>query len=323
MSALLLLAACVALGTYGVVSLAVSGPVLLVARRLARGAAADPAARARALLGLRVLPCGAGLLAAGIATLAFLTFEPTASVEPLSLPLVALAALGGVPVAAAARRWWSEREAARKLGARWRQSGETLRLSGFDLGVHVVDLAFPVAAVVGAFRPRLLLDRRLLGACERPELHAVLDHEVAHVRARDNLKRLALRLCPDALALTPVARRWEEAWSAAAEQAADAAAARRRPEGDLHLASALVKLARLATTTPAAPLPLPASTVLGSGPIEDRVRRLLEPGTGAAAPKRSSTAALTAAALLGAAALGLLELRAVYDVVERVVTLLT
>jgi beta-lactamase regulating signal transducer with metallopeptidase domain len=98
----------------------------------------------------------------------------------------------------------------------------------------------------------------------------MLTHECAHVSARDNVKRLLIRACPD-VAGPPVVL--ERAWAAAAEEAADAVAARLSPAARLDLAQALIRVARLAV--PQTP-PLASAFYLG-GSIESRVRRLADP----------------------------------------------
>ncbi len=71
------------------------------------------------------------------------------------------------------------------------------------------------------------------------ELQTALQHEVAHVRRRDNLKKLLLRFVafPGMAAL-------EAAWLEATEMAADDAAVSNAAEA-LDLAAALLKLSRL------------------------------------------------------------------------------
>jgi beta-lactamase regulating signal transducer with metallopeptidase domain len=128
-------------------------------------------------------------------------------------------------------------------------------------------------AVVGLVTSRLFVARRVIEVCTPEEFDAVVAHEHAHARAHDNLRRLAMTATPDLLALLPAGRRLLEAWTMAAELAADERAARRTP-GGLHLAAALVKVARLAVTP--AP-PLTASTLFEGQPITERVRRLLDP----------------------------------------------
>ena len=87
----------------------------------------------------------------------------------------------------------------------------------------------------------------------------------------------------------------------------------------MHLASALVKLARLAV---GAPMPLCGSTVLGSGPVERRVRHLLADAGPAEPAATPLVLGWAAAALLVALVLALTRLDGVYTLVERVVSAL-
>jgi beta-lactamase regulating signal transducer with metallopeptidase domain len=122
----------------------------------------------------------------------------------------------------------------------------------------------------------------------------MITHECAHVSARDNVKRLLIRACPDPFG-TP--RHLDRAWAAAAEEAADAAAARIRPSARLDLAQALIHVARLAV--PRTP-ELVSAFYLG-GSIDARVRLLVDPPADVA-PPRWRRFAVPALALLAAAA---------------------
>ena len=77
--------------------------------------------------------------------------------------------------------------------------------------------------LVGVVRPKLLVTRPLIDALTADELRAAIEHEVGHLGAWDNLKRLAMRATPDGLSLLPASRGIERQWAAAAELAADAA----------------------------------------------------------------------------------------------------
>ena len=107
-----------------------------------------------------------------------------------------------------------------------------------------LDAQTPAMTLVGVFRPQLLVTRPLIEALTEEELHAAVEHEIAHLGAWDNLKRLAMRATPDALSLLGASRGLEHDWALAAEHVADAAAAH-DPATGLALASALLKVARL------------------------------------------------------------------------------
>ncbi|HMD17955.1 MAG TPA: M56 family metallopeptidase [Terriglobales bacterium] len=123
----------------------------------------------------------------------------------------------------------------------------------------------PPLTLVGIRRPRVLVSESTVALLSHDELRVALKHELAHMRSRDNLKKLVLRFCP-----FPGMAGLESAWSQAAELAADDAAVARLDDA-VDLAAALVKLSRLVPVE-AAPL-CTAGFVTGS--ISARVERLL------------------------------------------------
>jgi len=133
----------------------------------------------------------------------------------------------------------------------------------------------------------------VLQSCTREELSSVLAHEVGHVAARDNLKRLVFKLLPDVVSALPSGRALEKQWEGASEAAADARAAGTRPGAALDLAAALVRVARLAAR--GTWVPLPARALLDGASVAPRVERLLEAGP---APRGRARLALAWAALL-------------------------
>ena len=147
------------------------------------------------------------------------------------------------------------------------------------------------------------------GGDEAVEL--VAPHEQAHAREYDNLRRLAIAAAPDVLGLCAGGGRLDAAWKQAVEFAADEAADGVH-DGGLHLASALLKVARLAT----GPIdPVPASALYHGDPIAERVRRLVDPPAGADAPGWPAWArAAASAAIIGAA---LLAVPWLHDAAER------
>jgi beta-lactamase regulating signal transducer with metallopeptidase domain len=151
---------------------------------------------------------------------------------------------------------------------------------GIALPTYRIAPRWPVVCVVGVLRPRLFVAEAVLDACTPEELGSVLAHESGHVAARDNLKRLAAKFLPDVLPWIPAGRALDKAWETAAEAAADARAAAARPGGSLDLASALLRVARLARG--GTPIELPAPALLDGGGVAPRVERLLtdEPQAG-------------------------------------------
>jgi len=123
----------------------------------------------------------------------------------------------------------------------------------------------PPLTLVGLRRPRVLISESAVALLSHDELHIALKHELAHVRSRDNLKKLVFRFCP-----FPGISKLESAWSEAAELAADDAAVSNLDDA-VDLAAALVKLSRLVAVEVA-----PVCTVgIVTGSISARVARLL------------------------------------------------
>ena len=189
--------------------------------------------------------------------------------------------LGFAVLGAAA--WRSARllAAAHRLTHAWREVSEPIALEGISVPAVAVTSPFPIVAVVGLRRPTLVIARSVLAACTPDELRAILAHEQGHIDRRDNLRRLMLAVSPDVLAWLPASDRLFAEWCDAAEEAADDDAAQVGAAGRLHLASALVKVARLATGQPASDV-MPASALYCGTNLNTRVRRLLEPPTAAA-----------------------------------------
>jgi Zn-dependent protease with chaperone function len=259
------------LGTYFVVSTLLSVAVVLgwplVAATPARASVA-----ARRLFILRLVPALGGLATAVLIAVAYGIWEPRVEYERVGWVALAAAAGGAMLLAIAAAglltAMVSTARIRRRLVAATRGT-----LSTAPLPASIIDTAFPVVAIVGLVLPRLFVARSVLDACSPEELDAVLAHEQAHAREHDNLRRLAMAAAPDVLGLCAGGSRLDAAWKQAAEFAADEAAARGR-DGGLHLASALLKVARLAT----GPLePVPASALYHGEPIAERVRRLVDP----------------------------------------------
>jgi len=308
-----LLAASAALGTFAGVTALGSLVARALAGRVGDGDR-DPAGSARRLFALRTLPSLLGLASAcGVALPAFVLYEPRGALEAPGWTFVLLAIAGAVAIAGGLRRalrdWW----ATRRLRREWTRQGAPLTLAGAPAPAYRIRHPFPVVTVVGILRPRLFVAEQVIERLSGPELAAVLAHEQGHVSARDNLKRIALRLAPALWA--PEARRLEERWEQAAEEAAD-------DGGGLELAAALVKTARLASA--GSRIDVPAAAFHRGGALARRVRRLTEARPSAPGPPRSRGAIswiVLAAAVVGALAWSLASLAPVHGLIERVVHL--
>ena len=150
--------------------------------------------------------------------------------------------------------------------ARWLEGANPLNV---DSDAQVVTFRSrreaPPLTLMGVRRPRVLVSESTVALLSHDELHVALQHELAHMQSRDNLKKLVFRFCP-----FPGMARLESAWSQAAELAADDAAVSNLDDA-VDLAAALVKLSRLVPVEAA-----PACTVgFVTGSISARVARLL------------------------------------------------
>jgi Zn-dependent protease with chaperone function len=275
--------------------------------------AADRAAR---LLRLRLLPLVFGSSAMVLAVISFLRFEPRDIDESPGWVIRLLAGAGLLLLASAGWRAIQIALATRRAWLIWRETASPVEPGALDdLGIpaFAVTSAFPVVAVLGFWRPRLVIARSVLDACTRGELHAILQHERHHLQRRDNLRRAVLAIAPDPLALLPASRQWLRAWHEATEEAADDFARRASDAGGVMLAQALVKVARL-TPPGSFAVGLPASALYGGEHLEQRVRRLLQP---IGDRPRQGRQALSFGAIAAAAFSGsVLALESLHDLVE-------
>jgi Zn-dependent protease with chaperone function len=154
----------------------------------------------------------------------------------------------------------------RRIVAAWTRQERALDEGRWGIRAFAIDADFPVVAVAGVIRPKLYVDRRVLDACLPGELDAIAAHERAHVRHRDNWRRLLIGACAGPTSLEAAA------WREAAERAADTRAAD-SPRQALNLASALLKMARLAPSRTFERTAL--STIHDGGSLETRVAYLL------------------------------------------------
>jgi beta-lactamase regulating signal transducer with metallopeptidase domain len=236
----------VCLSFFAVVYAIASALISQVWRFRSRNSAA-PRKTATLLLSLRATP----LLSAALVTLAivlpsFLELEPRSSAEPIG-KIPAILALGclGLLVSGFANALRAWRKTNRVVHG-WLQ-GATAEPRSKGVSLFRIRPSAPGLAVAGICAPRVLLSDAAVAALSEAELKAALRHEFVHVRRRDNLRKLFLRLTafPGMSAL-------EAEWSEATEMAADDAAVSSSAEA-LDLAAALIKISRLAAAqaTPA------------------------------------------------------------------------
>jgi hypothetical protein len=246
---------------------------------------------------LRLLPF---TVAAG-ATLAFavpsfILLEPRSANEPIGLALGLLSLCGTTMIAVGVCRAAAAWIRASRTVAIWSGKGRSMTRTNSTSGVSALrSVASPPLTAAGIVRSSVWLSPAAKRALNERELQAALRHEFAHVKRRDNLRKLMLRLVA-----FPGMAVFENEWRQATEMAADDAAVCNASEA-LDLAAAVIKLSRLA------PYPAPelTTTLVGNpaGSIRARVARLIawrEP------PSRKTYSSryvwCTAAALLAALA---------------------
>jgi Zn-dependent protease with chaperone function len=247
---------------YCVLSLAVAG-LWRFAGRL-RGNSAQR--QADLLFSLRIFP----LLASALVTLffavpSFVIFEPRSIDEDIAVPLVLglgcllLFALGSFRVVAAQRK-------TARVVAGWLKGAAALD-AGVKTPTFRADHGTAPLALVGVCSPKVVVAGATVALLSTDELRVAVRHEIAHLRSRDNLKKLVFHCSP-----FPGMASLESAWQEAAELAADDGAVASLYDA-LDLAAALIKLSRLLPigSTPDFTMAL----VNGAGSVRGRVERLL------------------------------------------------
>jgi beta-lactamase regulating signal transducer with metallopeptidase domain len=191
------------------------------------------------LFGLRMIPLiAAAVITAAFTVPSFLLLEPRSIHEPMGgIPMVlgiagALLGIFGVLNASFAVLRTSQ------TVRTWTNEAQPVD-SCSPVPVLRISPAIPAMTAAGIFRPRVLMSGVAEFLLTANELQTALNHEVEHVRRRDNLKKLLLRFVA-----FPGMAGLEAAWLEATEMAADDAAVSNAGEA-LDLAAALIKLSRL------------------------------------------------------------------------------
>jgi beta-lactamase regulating signal transducer with metallopeptidase domain len=264
----------VSLSVFAIVYCALSVAVCGVWRRVWLGGQQYSARRCADLLfALRLAPL---LAAAGVTLLlavpSFLLLEPRAVDEPMGAVPVVLSLCGMALLLAGAWKASAALVRASRTVARWSSEGRATSSSSVDftnsVSVLRISGAAPPLTAAGILRPSVWLSQAAEFVLTERELETALRHEVVHVRRRDNLRKLVLRL-----GAFPGMTGLESAWREATEMAADDAAVSTASEA-LDLAAAVIKLSRLAPLEPPAEL----TTALVHSPAESvnaRVERLI------------------------------------------------
>ena len=220
------------------------------------------------LFALRMFPVvAAALITAAFTVPSFLLLEPRAIEEPLGeIPLILGICGAGLGILGAGNVALAIRGASRTIST-WTSEAQPVD-SCAPVPVLRISQIVPAMTAAGIVRPKVLLSYAAESMLTASELQRALNHEVAHVRRRDNLKKLLLRFVA-----FPGMRALEAAWLEVTEMAADDAAVSNAGEA-LDLAAALIKLSRLGPVEP--PVDLTAALVHSPVSVMNaRVERLI------------------------------------------------
>jgi len=219
---------------------------------------------ANLLFALRLAPLALAAIFTLVFTLpSFLLLEPRSTDEsvgtaPLLLGMCCLILLAGGIVQTVLAQIRTSRALITWL------AGSTLVESDKPLPVFRTGTDGPALTLAGVRKPRVLISESALSVLTVQELRTALEHEVAHLRSYDNLKKLLFQLTA-----FPGMRALEDAWSEQAELAADDAAVSSKGEA-LDLAAALIKVSRLGSVQ----AELTSALLHGSTALSLRVQRL-------------------------------------------------
>lgn len=262
------------------------------------GESMRPRSGARFLLALRLLPVTlAAFVVAGLCVPSYLWLETNEATERVGLACCAMALLGVLVCASSLARSVRALFLSARQARRCKREGRSDRESD-SVPVTVMNSDAPVLALAGLIRPRVIVSRAVLQTLSREELEAALEHEHAHRKSQDNLKRLLLFLAPDILPFSRAFTRLNQYWARLIEWAADDEATEGDSARSVALAAALVRMARIGSAAAVSPL---ASSFLGNDrELSARVDRLL-----GFAPIRRNVSRRARAVLTTAAALAM------------------
>jgi Zn-dependent protease with chaperone function len=219
--------------------------------------------QASTLFALRFLPfAGSVFLTIALGIPAFLRLESNAIDEDLGTIVFCLVAL--VILAAGAYRVITAHLKTSRVVAKW--------VGGRGISKGIITPASgtsgaPPLLLVGISTPRVVVSDAALALLTNDELRVALQHEMVHMRSRDNLKKLLFHCVP-----FPGMSDLESTWQEAAELAADRHAVSNSDEA-VDLAAALVKLAQ--STPLQSPPALATGLVSDIVLVKDRVEGLL------------------------------------------------
>jgi Zn-dependent protease with chaperone function len=244
---------------------AIAAAVARIGERRARSV--RPSVGAGILLWLNLLPMAVAAIGAMLLATSFVLYEPAHADESVGGVMGICSVLGALGLLRAGWKFLAVRRATRSLIRDWEAGAAPASIPGWEGSALRLDHPFPLIAVVGIRQPRLFVAAKVLDHLGGDEIAAAVAHERGHLAARDNLKRVLVNFCAEAAFWVPGASAMRRAWADAAEQAADEYAVAEPGSLSLSLASALVKLARLAPAGTGPAMPTGAFLVEAAGDI--------------------------------------------------------
>jgi beta-lactamase regulating signal transducer with metallopeptidase domain len=230
-----------------------------------------PARRlADSLFALRIFPAVIAAVVIAVFTVpSFLLLEPRAIDEPVGGFSLFFGSCGaGMCVFGTLNALRAMRSASRAITS-WTRHAEPIHTEvASSVPVLRITESIPAMLAAGIAHPKVLVSSLAESQLSHHEFQSALKHEVAHLRRRDNLKKLLFRLVafPGMTAL-------QAAWLEATEMAADDAAVSSAAEA-LDLAAALIKLSRIGPVQ--SPIDLTAALVhTPASAVNARVERLV------------------------------------------------
>ncbi len=195
---------------------------------------------ADSLFALRMFPLAtAAVITAAFTVPSFLLLEPRAIDEPVGGVSLALGVFGALlALVGATNAFVAIFRASRSISS-WTTDAHPVATID-SIPILRIHRSVPPMTAAGIVRPKVLLSGVAEFLLSDRELQTALNHEIAHVQRRDNLRKLLFRFVA-----FPGMRALEASWVEATEMAADDAAVSSHGEA-LDLAAALIKLARFA-----------------------------------------------------------------------------
>jgi Zn-dependent protease with chaperone function len=152
------------------------------------------------LFALRVLPLAASVIVTFVFVVpSFQLLEPRSmnSNEGIGATPLALGICALLLIACGCFRVITAQTRTSRAVARWLEGAHPLNVNARAQTVTFCSRSeAPPLTLVGVRRPRVLVSESTVALLSPDELDIALQHELAHMRSRDNLKKLVFRFCP-------------------------------------------------------------------------------------------------------------------------------